>query len=372
MLGGTVGKTRRGVVAGIVLGATMFVSSASAAVGANPVATDGTNGRVSAIAFSNQTAYIGGSFTTAGGVDRNHAAAINTTTGKVTPWNPNISGFVQAIAISGNTVVLGGSFAKIGDTVATRLAAVDKTTGQVIWKASMNKQVMALDIANGKVYAGGYFTTANGASRGYLAAFDLATGALDPSWTPRADLEVKALGVTSDNGTVVVGGDFTHMNDASASHLTAVNATTGANVSWRTHTPWAVITMAVDASGVYAGGGGGGGNFAKFDQSGRQLWKNGTDGNVQGITQLAGVVYVGGHYENFCGSVGGQHICTSPIPRSKLIAVDANTGALQPWDPSANSVLGVFAMADTGMTLAVGGDFTSTGKRSQPHFAIYR
>jgi hypothetical protein len=367
-----VGKTRVGVVAGIVAFAAIFVGVADATVGAHPITSQGTNGRVNAIAFAGNVAYIGGAFTTAGTVTRNHAAAISLTTGNVIAFNPNLNGSVQALAVSGNTVFLGGSFTQARGSSAARLVAVNATTGAVIWKATLNGQVMALDVAHGNVYAGGFFTTANGSARLYLAAFNATNGALSTTWKPSADLEVKALSVTSDQSEVIIGGDFTQLNDQPGSHLGAVSATTGANVSWHTHPHYQVITMAADANGIFVGGGGGGGNFAKFSQSGSQQWSGGTDGNVQGITELGGTVYVGGHYENYCGPGGGQHICTAPTPRNKLLAVSTSNGAIQSWDPSANSVLGVFSLAGTGATIGVGGDFTSTGQRPQQHFALYK
>ncbi len=366
------GRARAGAILGVVAAVTVFVGVADAAVGTHPTATAGTNGRVNAIAFSGNLAYIGGSFTTAGTLTRNRAAAINITTGAVMGFNPNLNGTVQAIAVSGSTVFLGGSFTQAGGKGAARLVAVNAQTGAMIWKATLNAQVATLDVAHGNVYAGGYFTTANGASRPYLAAFAATNGALSNTWKPTADLEVKALAVTSDLSTVVIGGDFSEINGQSGAHLDAVSATSGASVSWHTHPHYQVITMAADANGIFVGGGGGGGNFAKFSQSGSQQWLGGTDGNIQGITELGGTVYVGGHYENYCGTGGGQHICTSPTPRSKLLAVSTSSGALQSWNPSANSVLGVFSLAGTGATLGVGGDFTSTGQRSQPHFALYK
>ena len=57
-------------------------------------------------------------------------------------------------------------------------------------------------------------------------------------------------------------------------------------MSWHTHPHYQVITMYADANGIFVGGGGGGGNFAKFSQTGSQQWSGGTDGNVQGITEL--------------------------------------------------------------------------------------
>ena len=78
----------------------------------------------------------------------------------------------------------------------------------MIWHATLNGQVMALDVAHGNVYAGGYFTTANGSARLYLAAFNATNGALSTTWKPTVDLEVKALSVTSDKSEVMIGGDF--------------------------------------------------------------------------------------------------------------------------------------------------------------------
>ena len=46
--------------------------------------------RVNAIAVSNSIVYLGGNFTTAGATGRNYAAAFNTE-GVVQPWNPNLS-----------------------------------------------------------------------------------------------------------------------------------------------------------------------------------------------------------------------------------------------------------------------------------------
>jgi len=59
---------------------------------------------------------------------------------------------------------------------------------------------------------------------------------------------------------------------------------------------------------------------------------------------LGGVVYVGGHYGTYCGPVAGAHTCQHPTSRPKLLAVDESSGALLPWNPGANSSLGVFAL----------------------------
>lgn len=356
------------------------VGVADAAIaGGKPAPSSQTNGRVNSIAIQNGIAYIGGQFTqvrpagaSSGGVVRNRAAAINLSTGAVTAFDPNLNGTVQAVAVDGSTVFLGGSFTQAGGKAAGRLVAVNATTGAVIWRATLNAEIVSLVVGHGNVYAGGYFITANGASRSHLAAFSESTGALDAAWTPTTDLEVKALVLTTDGSKIVVGGDFDTINGSRAAHLGAVDPTTGATAQWSTHTPYQVIDMANDANGVYVAGAGSGGNFSAFNPStGRMLWQGGTDGNVQGIGVLQGIVYVGGHYTNYCGPQGGQHTCTAPVARSKLLAVDAGTGALQAFDPGANSVLGIFAVEGSGTWLTIGGDFTKTGGIAQQGFARY-
>ena len=70
---------------------------------------------------------------------------------------------------------------------------------------------------------------------------------------------------------------------------------------------------------------------------------------MQAIAAVAGVVYVGGHYGTYCGPVAGAHTCQHPTSRPKLLAVDESSGTLLPWNPGANSSLGV-APIQPGMT----------------------
>ena len=379
-----VGRWAAAVAAvGVTLAASPAVAQAMV-VGDSPLATYQANGRVEVIAVQGTTAYIGGKFTSVrpagdplgtGEVTRNRAAAIDLTTGQVLPWNPNLSSTVQAIAVDGNLVFLGGSFQKAGGKGAKRLVAVDATTGAVQWKATLDAQVTSLVVRSGIVYASGAFANVNGVARPFLAAFEESTGALDPAWAPIADQQVTAMTLTADGSKIVVGGTFTHLDGISQSHLGALDPTTGAVLPWKSHTSYAVVSLAADAAGVYVAGTGSGGNLAAFDPgTGQQLWQDGTDGNVQAIGVLDGIVYAGGHYENYCGPGAGQHVCTTPTPRSKLLAVDETTGALEPWNPGANSVLGVFALTGDPVTgdLLAGGDFTRIGNENQQSFADFR
>jgi PQQ enzyme repeat len=370
------------VAAALVAAAFAAPAAGAAVVHSTPVPTYQTNGRVNAILIQNGVIYLGGRFTavrpagsSSGGVTRNHAAALSLTTGQVLPWDPNVNGTVQALAARGGTIYLGGSFSNVGGASRTRLAAVDATSGAVI--AGFNPRpdalVSSLAVSGSTVYLGGSFLNVGGTARSHLAAVDGATGALSTSWAPSADDIVKAVDVAVDGSSVYVAGSFTTIDGATHRHVAALDPTSGAALSSFSHgLPYAVVDMAVDANGVFIAGAGGGGNFAALNlTTGAMLWQGGTDGNVQAIATLDGIVYVGGHYDNYCGMQGGQHTCTTPITRHKLLAVDEATGALTSWNPSANSTLGVFALTGSGTTLAAGGDFTRIGGRAQQGFAEF-
>jgi hypothetical protein len=379
-------RRRLTLVVGVAGVAVLAVAGVAwAVVGAHPTPSYQTNGRVNEIVVSGSTVYIGGQFTSVrpagdkagtGEVARNHAAAFNITTGALLPWNPNVTGSaVRAMAVNGSTVFLGGSFSKVGTTGEKNLAAVNPTTGAVMttWKATTNGQVNSMVLHNGTLYLGGNFTTINSSVRSYLGGVLSKDGTIT-SWAPSADDDVKAMVLSPDATRVIAGGLFTHINGSSQSHIAALDVTSGSPLSWQTHVAYSVIDLAADAGGVYVAGAGGGGNFAGFNPTtGAQLWEGGTNGNVQAIGVVGGIVYLGGHFQTYCGPQHGQHTCTTPTSRDKLLAVTEGNGVLQPWDPGANSVLGVFALTGdpTSGALFTGGDFTSIGLRSQQGFAEF-
>ncbi len=367
------------------LGVTVVgVATASAAVVQPHITpTWQTNGRVTSMKVVGNIAYIGGRFTSVrpagaaagtGEVARNHVAAINVATGTLLPWDPDANGVVQAIAVNGKTAYLGGAFTQVGGKSHPRLAAVNLTTGaaNATWKPTTDAQVMTLTLNTGILYVGGQFTTINSSGHPYFAALTALTGALDTSFGGSADAAVTASTMTADHTRLVIGGDFTHINSSAQNHIAALNPASGSPFAWATHTSYSIVDLAADANGVYAAGLGGGGTFAAFNPTtGAQRWQEGTDGNVQAIAAVGGEVYAGGHYGNYCGLQSGNHTCPAPIKRLKLLAVDEMTGALQPWAPNVNSVLGVFSLGAANGGLVAGGDFTKISGTLQQGFARY-
>jgi hypothetical protein len=104
-------------------------------------------------------------------------------------------------------------------------------------------------------------------------------------------------------------------------------------------------------------------------------WRAGFNGNVVGVGVTDGVVYVGGHYSDYCGPIQGNNFVCAGLPgsaaRDKLTALDETTGAIFPWNPAVNTNLGIEAVAAGGNRLAIGGEFTRVGGVDQQHFARF-
>ena len=126
------------------------------------------NGGVSALARSGQNVYVGGDFTSIGGKPRNGIAALDVAKGDATNWDPKPlivgrrphPGTIHALAVSDSTVYVSGTFTSIGGRERRRVAALDATTGKPTgWAPHPNAGVWALALGpDGSLWAGGSFS----------------------------------------------------------------------------------------------------------------------------------------------------------------------------------------------------------------------
>jgi Domain of unknown function (DUF5122) beta-propeller len=388
---------KRAAVLAVALVSLGAAALADAAVVQNrPASSYQANGTVRKITIVGNTAYLGGDFTamtpSGGGssVTRNHAAAVNMTTGALLPWNPNVNGSVRALLANGTNIYVGGSFTSVGGSTHKNLAEVNGTTGAVVSaftnSSKPNKMVRALVMANGNLYVGGAFTT----PRQYLAEVNATTNTFIPGWAPVVDGEVHALATDTTNSRIVEGGFQNNLNGASAIAIGAVNTTTGASVPFAyqgpptfmppppfPYRPFQSLAFAQDGNTLFVGASGNGGTALSINmEDGTLNYQEGFNGNVVGIGVTDGVLYMGGHFSTYCGPIPGNNFVCAGLPgsaaRSKLAAVDEATGqVLQSWNPSVNSSLGIEALATGTNSVAVGGEFTKIGGVSQGHFARF-
>ncbi|HEX6151331.1 MAG TPA: delta-60 repeat domain-containing protein, partial [Nocardioides sp.] len=129
---------------------------------------------VDAIAVSGSTVAAGGRFTrvTQGGTtyNRTNLVLFDANTGSVRPAL-DANNRIWAAAASGNWIYVGGQFTSIGGVTKRSIARINASTGQVDpgFTSAVRGRVNVLVVAKGRLYAGGSF----GAK---LVALDLATG----------------------------------------------------------------------------------------------------------------------------------------------------------------------------------------------------
>ncbi len=354
-----------------------LVPAAQATIATRPLTTWQTDGRVNAIQQIGGITYVGGKFTQvsdhAGHTDVvSNLAAFDAGGNFVTGWQPTANGTVKTIATDGSGgIIVGGSFTHINGSGRPHIAKilangtlVPKTT----FAAEADGDVQALAVSGSTLYMGGQFANVDGQARAFLGAVSVTDGSLDSSWTPFVDGRVDGLEAVGSN--IVAGGFFLNAGSAGGGHpsIAAFDDSTGALQSgWTGHSPTsAVVSMDVGGDGsIYAG------HFnnrmERFTPTGGTSWQVRFDGNVQAIGISDGEVIAGGHFQNFCDALN----CATPIVRNHIAAFDPSNGDLDTtWAPSVNSDLGVFALADTSIGLAVGGDFTRIGGVDQAHLAF--
>jgi hypothetical protein len=181
------------------------------------------NGAVQTLLPGPNVIYVGGDFTSVGGMPRSRIAALDINTFQATTWNPNADNSVRNLLAVDNTIYVGGSFGKIGGEFRNRIAAVDSVSGlATVWdpNAAGTGQiaVFALAGSGSGIFAGGNFTTLGGEFRNRLAALDPLTGAAT-LWNPNADQPVRALAFSQD--AIYAGGDFTTLAGKTSAYFAA-------------------------------------------------------------------------------------------------------------------------------------------------------
>ena len=120
------------------------------------------------------------------------------------------------------------------------------------------------------------------------------------------------------------------------------------------------VTAALAATVVLAGGWFTPASAAYSSDASRTWSPNGT---VRAIARHGDVVYIGGDFTSL--SEPGS---STRVARSRVAALDADTGAPLPWNPGANGLVRAIAVDPNG-TVFLGGDFTAVGGRTATRLA---
>ncbi len=334
----------------------------------------GANNIVYTLTLSGNTIYVGGRFDTIGTQLRNRVAAISTTTGVASSWNPNVEpsggGSVTSIAVGQNTVYIAGGFWTIGGMMRRSLAAVDIATGTVTsWNPGADAGgVQCIALAGNTLYAGGYFYNAGGAQRKGLAAISTVTSkatAWDPNPSANAIQDIKVNG-----NTIYVCGAFSSIGGQARANIAAIDAATGLATNWNPMADDHVFAMELSGNSIFASG-----RFASIGGQKRPYiacldaktgmatsWSASVNHWVSAMAINAGTIYLGGSFS----SAGG-------VWRSCLAAIDTATGKPTAWDPNVSTPngmsSGISALVQNGNTIYVGGNFSFVGGKPRYNLA---
>lgn len=330
------------------------------------------NGPVFALATANNTVYVGGAFTQISGQARSGIAALNVLTASAGSWDPNASDVVRAIVPSGRRIFVGGAFISIGGQTRNRVAALDAETGRATeWNPDIGGEsaaVTSIAISGNTLYVGGNFTSAGGKPRNRVAALDSDSGAATP-WNPNADAAVTSIAVNGNS--VFVGGQFTSIGAENRNRLASIDATTGRASNWNPDPDGDVLALVTLGDMVYAGG-----TFARIAGKPRFLVTalqassgDVTDWSVPlsmlGSTARAGIAAISVSGEDVL--LGGSFQSIGGVQRTNVAALDLQTGRATTWNPGVQGV--VNALGFNSNLVYVAGSFTNVGGVARPFIA---
>jgi uncharacterized delta-60 repeat protein len=208
---------------------------------------------------------VGGNFSGAnsiGGQTRNYIARLDPTTGLADSFDPNANGRVHSVAVQTDGKILaGGLFSganSIGGQTRNRIARLNATTGLAdSFDPNANNEVDTIATQpDGRILVGGNFSGANGIggeTRNYIARLDGTTGLAD-SFDPDADSAVRTIVVQAD-GKVLAGGLFTSIHGETRNGIARLEATTGLADSFDPNANGEVDSIATQPDGKILVGG---------------------------------------------------------------------------------------------------------------------
>jgi hypothetical protein len=349
--------------------------------------SNGVNDWVYALAVVGNEVYVGGEFTSAGGVSANRVARFNTQTNTWsslgTGSSNGVNDWVFALAVVGNEVFVGGTFTSAGGVSANYVARFNTLTNT--WSSlgtgssnGVSSTVNALAVVGNEVVVGGAFTSAGGVSANRVARFNTQTNTWSRLGTGSSNgvsSTVRALAVVGNE--VVVGGFFTSAGGVSANRVARFNTQTNTwsslgtgssnGVNNRVHA-LAVVGNEVVVGGFFTSAGGvSANNVARFNTQ-TNTWStlgtgssNGVDNDVNALAVVGNEVVVGGNFTS-AGGVSVNYVARFNTQTNTWSSL--GTG-------SSNGVSGgiVYALAVVGNEVVVGGGFTSAGGVSANYVA---
>lgn len=301
------------------------------------------NSAVHALALIGSTLYIGGGFSTVNNQLAPYLTALDASTGGTRAWLTTVNGPVRHLASLGNTVYIGGNFGLVNGVNRRNLAAVDGTTGAVTaWAPEPSYGLNIPDIqrvvaTDSTIYVAGAFSSIGGKDRASLAALDAASGsALAWDAALSSPNGVHVYDIVVDGTAIYIGGKFTTAGDATRASVAVVDAVTGAALPWSldlTLTKYEaplVSALAVTSDSVFLSG-----QFVLPNAQSAQrlaMVDKKTGAPRGGVDSEGATVQRLTTVGNTVWASGKMNLLNGQV-RPGLAAIDTATGALTAWNP---------------------------------------
>ena len=336
----------------------------------------GINGPVYALAVNGGEVYVGGSFTQAGVVSANNVAHWDGSS-----WHALGNGisnqagiaFVYALAVTADgKLYAGGQFTTAGNSNANNIAVWNGISWSRLGDSGSrgtNSTVYALASNGNEIFAGGIFTIAGTISVNGAAKWDGAQWFRLGTSLTNGVTGGAAYALSTFDESLFVAGDFVTAGNVPAQNIARWDITAGAWSALGQGTDGKTQSIAgnffgeVVAGGVFSSAGGLPANkIAKWDGI---AWSslgagqaNGVTGEVRALAASAGYLYVGGNFFE----AGGEAM-------SSIARWDRNH-----WSPLRAGVAGVVhaLSSDSSGTVFVGGQFSGAGGIPAKNFCIWR
>ena len=271
------------------------------------------NNNVFSIIQEGTDLFVGGEFTSAGGITANRVARYDLMTDTWHPLGSGVNGTVNSVALSGDYLIAGGSFSSAGAVSTENIAKYNLMDGTWSDIGGMNSIVNSLLAVGNDVYAAGGFTTAGGSSTFRVARYDV----INETW------HALGSGVNQVAMDLLQSGDDLYV-----------------------------------AGAFWTAGGIGADRVARYNMVNGTWHSLGTDmgGFVRSVVKIGDDLYLGGQFS----SAGG-------LLTNNIVQYNMTTGV---WDTMGSGVNNIVrSMKAVDGNLYVGGFFTSAGAKPASYFA---
>ena len=283
--------------------------------------------------------YVGGQFSSAGGIQVNHIAKWDGSS-----WSAlgsGTDGDVYAVAAIGSDIYAAGTFSHAGGVPVGYIAKWNGSNWSSVG-SGLNELPLCLTVDGNNLYAGGFFTQAGGSPANRIAKWD------GSSWSALGDGFNNEVDVVAVSGNVIyAGGIFSASGGNSIQGFAKWDGSNwseiGGGVSGY------VRALVFEGSDIYVGGNyskaGVGNNLLRWDGTAWHTLGAGVDGIVNTMKMSVNDLYVGGAFTN----AGGQLV-------NRIAKFNLNNST---WSPIGDGVLygdvnSIFVQGSTGSMLVAG------------------